>query len=291
MQNNTADSKPVKTNKTKTTPGQWVVRLFLIFVTVITLYPVVWNILSSLKTNKEFISSPFSLPQGMALDNFSRAWTQANIGNNFFNSLVAVLVLIAVMITCVIPCSYALSRYRFFGSKFILNLFMAAIFVKATYITIPLFLQMDSINMTNKIVPYAILYAVTQFPFSIFLMVGFMRAIPRGFEEAAMIDGCSNFRILTQIILPMAKPGTITVCMLSALAIWNDYPVALVMLTDEKVMTLPVSLARLNLRAGQYSDYGALFAALVIVLVPTIIMYSVGQRHLIQGVSAGGIKD
>lgn len=91
--------------------------------------------------------------------------------------------------------------------------------------------------------------------------------------------------------MPMAKPGILTVCMLSALAMWNDYPVALVMLTQENVMTLPVSLAQMSVRAGQYSDYGALFAALVIVLIPTIIMYAIGQKYLIQGVSAGGIKD
>lgn len=271
--------------------SRWAVRLVMIFITVITLYPVIWNVFSAFKTNQEFIANPFSLPSGFAYDNFARAWTQANISTNFVNSIICVIVLIIVMLVCVIPCSYALSRYTFFGSKSILNMFMAAIFVKATYITIPLFLQMNNIGMTNKLIPYSILYAVTQFPFSIFLMVGFMKAIPRGFEEAAMIDGCSNFRILTQIIMPMAKPGILTVCMLSALAMWNDYPVALVMLTQENVMTLPVSLAQMSVRAGQYSDYGALFAALVIVLIPTIIMYAIGQKYLIQGVSAGGIKD
>lgn len=265
-------------------------RLFLLAVTIITLYPVFWNLYSSFKTNKEFLTDALALPASLEWDNYVRAWSAANISTNFSNSALAVLILLTVLIIFVIPCSYVLARYTFFGSKLMLNLFMAAIFIKATYIMIPLFLQMNNLGLINQLVPYSVLYTVTQFPFSIFLMVGFMKAIPVDYEEAARIDGCSNFRILTQIIAPMAKPGIMTVCMLSAIAIWNEYPVALVMLTDDKVMTLPVSLAQLNVRAGYYSDYGALFAALMIVLVPTIGAYAIGQRYLIQGVGAGGVK-
>jgi len=270
--------------------GQWAVRIFLLFIVVLTLYPVVWNIYSSFKTNTEFLGNPFTLPQGFAWDNYVRAWSKANIGINFLNSVYSVIILLAVMVVCVVPCSYVLARYKFFGSGAMLGLFMAAIFIKATYIITPLFLQMSSIGLTEKLLPYAILYAVTQFPFSIFLMTGYMRAIPRDFEEAASIDGCGNFRILTQIIAPMAKPGIMTVCMLSAMAIWNEYPVALVMLTQEDIMTVPIGLARLYERQRYATDWGALFAALVIVMIPTIILFSVGQRYLIEGVSAGGVK-
>lgn len=262
----------------------------MLFVTVITLFPVIWNVYSSFKTNTEFLSNAYSFPSGLEWENYTRAWSAANIGDNFINSILGVIILIAVVIICVIPCSYALARYKFIGSKMILSLFMAAIFIKATYIIIPLFLQMNSLGLTNNLPAYSILYSVTQFPFAIFLMVGYMKTIPRDYEEAAMIDGCNNFRILTQVIAPMAKPGIVTVCMLSAIAIWNEYPVALVMLTDETQMTLPVGLALLNIRAGYQADYGALFAALVIVLIPTVILYMFGQRYLIQGISAGGIK-
>lgn len=280
----------MQTARPKFSLGKWASRIFLLFVTVLTLYPVVWNMYSSLKTNTEFLGSPFSLPQGFAWDNYARAWSRANIGVNFLNSAYAVVILLVVVIVCVIPCSYALARYKFFGSGAMLGMFMAAIFIKATYIMTPLFLQMNSLGLTEKLVPYAILYAVTQFPFSIFLMTGFMRAIPRDYEEAASIDGCGNFRLLTQIIAPMAKPGIMTVCMLSAMAIWNEYPVALVMLTQEKTMTLPIGLARLYEQQRYATDWGALFAALVIVMIPTIILFSIGQRYLIEGVSAGGVK-
>ena len=270
--------------------GRWASRIFLLIVTVLTLYPVVWNLYSAFKTNTEFLGNPLALPQGFAWDNFERAWSKASIGVNFMNSVYGVVILLAVVIVCVIPCAYVLARYRFFGSNAMLGLFMAAVFIRATYIMAPLFLQMNSLRLTEMVVPYAVLCAVTQFPFSIFLMTGFMRSIPRDFEEAAGIDGCGNFRILTQIIAPMAKPGIMTVCMLSAMAIWNEYPVALVMLTRETNMTLPIGLARLYERQRYATDWGALFAALMIVLIPTVIFYSIGQRYLIEGVSAGGVK-
>jgi len=268
----------------------WASRLFLISVAIAAFYPVIWNVFSSLKTNEEFMANPFSMPRGFELENYRRAFEATDIAVNFSNSVLSVIVLLVVVVACVIPCSYVLARYRFFGSRLILGLFMAAIFIKPAYIMIPLFMQMHGLGLLNQVVPYAVLVAVTQFPFSIFLMVGFMRTIPRDFEEAAMIDGCGNFRILTQIIFPMAKPGIMTVCMLSAMAVWNDYPLALIMLNEPRTMTLPVGIADLYVRIGYRTDWGALFAALVIVLIPTLAAFAVGQRYLIQGISAGGVK-
>ena len=274
----------------KTITLRWLSRLFLLSVTVVSLYPVLWNVFASLKSNSEFMENPYSIPQGFEIENYARAFEATNIPINFANSILSVIVLLTVVVICVIPCSYVLARYKFFGSSLILAVFMAGIFIKGNYIMTPLFMQMRSLGMTNKIIPYAILIAVTQFSFSIFLMVGFMKTIPIDYEEAARIDGCGNFRILTQIIFPMAKPGIMTVCMLSAMAIWNDYPLALVMLTDPKKMTLSIGIADLYVRIGYRTDWGALFAALVIVLIPTIAAFAVGQRYLIQGVGAGGVK-
>jgi len=269
--------------------SQWIVRLFLIIVTVITIYPVLWNLYSAFKTSAEFLLNPFSLPSGFAWDNFIRASEKVNIAASFVNSLFVTGIAIVVIIICVVPCAYCLGRYKFFGAKPMLALYMVAIFIQSTYIMIPLYLQMLSIGMLDKLVPLGVLYAATQFPFSIFLMTGFMRTIPKDYSEAAMIDGAGNFRVLTQVIAPMAKPGIITVCMLSAMAAWNEYPLALVLLS-ERNYTLPVGLQRLYEIQRYATDWGALFAALSIVLVPTIIMFALGQRYLIEGISAGGLK-
>lgn len=270
--------------------GRWIIRIFLIAVTVVMLYPLIWNVYSSFKTNTEFLTNPFTLPSGLEWDNYVRAFVKSNIGGNLLNSLYVVVVSLVVLIVCAIPCAYALSRFRFFGSKFMKNMYMAAIFIQATYIMIPLFLQMNSLNLLNKLTPLAVLYAVMQFPFSIFLLSGFMKSIPKDYEEAAMIDGCGYFTILVRIIVPMARPGVVTVCMLSAMAAWNEYAVALVMITDPAKQTLPVGLAALYEVQRYATDWGALFAALVIVLVPTIIVFCIGQKYLIQGINVGGVK-
>jgi N-acetylglucosamine transport system permease protein len=151
-------------------------------------------------------------------------------------------------------------------------------------------LQMNKLNLLNSLTALGVLYATMQFPFAIFLLTGFLRSIPRDYEEAAMIDGCGPFRILTSIIIPMCKPGIVTVCMISAMAAWNEYPVALVMVTDPTKATLPVGLANLYEIQRYATDWGALFAALVLALIPTVILFIVGQKQLVQGLSVGGVK-
>lgn len=155
---------------------------------------------------------------------------------------------------------------------------------------IPLFMQMSALNWLNKLTPLSLLYAVLQGPFSIFLLSGFMQGIPKDYEEAAMIDGCGYWRILRSVIVPLAKPGVVTVIMLAAMNIWNEYVVALVMLTDPKKQTVPVGVAAMYEVQRYATDWGALFAALVMVLLPTAVVYAIGQKYLMEGVSAGGVK-
>ena len=269
---------------------RWLVRIFMIMVTVIMLYSLIWNIYSSFKTNSEFLTNAFSLPQGLAWDNYARAIEKSNLLTNVWNSVIIVVITLCVILLCAVPCAYCLVRYRFFGSKLILNIYMAAIFIQATFIMIPLFMQMNSLHLLNNRPALAVLYATMQFPFAIFLLTGFLRMIPHDYEEAAMIDGCGPFRILAQVIIPMAKPGIITVCMISSMSAWNEFPVALVMLTDGTKQTLPVGLANLYEVQRYATDWGALFAALVLALIPTVIIFLIGQKQLIQGMNVGGLK-
>lgn len=269
---------------------KYLTRIFLLIVAALMLYPLLWNFISSLKTSTEFLTDPFAWPTGLALDNYVRAYVKSNLAANILNSLYVVCLSLIIIIICVVPCSYCLVRYKFPGAKLILNIYMAAIFIQATYIMIPLFLQMNKLNMLNSLSSLSLLYATMQFPFAIFLLSGYMRGIPRDYEEAAMIDGCGPFRILWNIIIPMCRPGIVTVCMISAMAAWNEYPVALVMVTDPLKATLPVGLANLYEIQRYATDWGALFAALVLALIPTIILFIVGQKQLVKGLSDGGVK-
>ena len=139
-------------------------------------------------------------------------------------------------------------------------------------------------------VPDVLVYAVMQFPFCIFTLQGFMSAVPRDYEESARIDGATNIQLLSRVMVPLAKPGIATITMLSAMGFWNEYPLALVLLTEDAKKTLPIGMANLFEVQKYATDWGALFAGLVIIMIPTIIIYLIGQRYLLQGIGAGGLK-
>ena len=130
---------------------KWVTRLFLILVAIIMLYPLAWNVVSSFKTSTEFLTDPFAWPQGLAWDNYVRAYEKSNLAANIGNSIYVVLETLVIIVVCVVPCAYCLARYKFPGAKLILNIYMAAIFIQATYIMIPLFLQMNKLNLLNRL--------------------------------------------------------------------------------------------------------------------------------------------
>ena len=276
--------------KTRKLLSNGLLRLTLIGITAVMLYPVIWNIYSSFKTSTEFLGDPFALPASLQWDNYLRALQKTNIPDNFKNSLYVVVVSLLLIALLVVPCSYCLARFRFFGSRLMRGLYMSLIFIQVPCIMIPLFLQLNDLGWLNKLTPLSLLYAVGQIPFSVFLLSGFMRGIPRDYEEAAMIDGCNYFGILWRIIVPMAKPGIVTVLMLSTMSVWNEYVLALVLLTDPAKQTIPVGVAAMYEMQRYATDWGALFAALVLVLLPTAILYAIGQKYLIEGVNIGGVK-
>ena len=269
---------------------KWVTRLFLILVAIIMLYPLAWNVVSSFKTSTEFLTDPFAWPQGLAWDNYVRAYEKSNLAANIGNSIYVVLETLVIIVICVVPCSYCLVRYKFPGAKLILNIYMAAIFIQATYIMIPLFLQMNKLNLFNSLTALGVLYATMQFPFAIFLLTGFLRSIPRDYEEAAMIDGCNPLQTFFGVVMPILKPTAITVAILNAMWIWNDYLLPyLVIGLSTNYKTIPVVVQYL---VGSYGakDLGAMMALLVLSVIPIIVFYLTCQKYIIEGVVAGAVK-
>lgn len=268
----------------------WCLRIILILATIIFLYPFIWNLFSSFKTNTEYLTDPYSLPASLNFENYVRAFEKANMASYFGNSIYVVILATLLLLLLVIPIAYCLSRYQFRGSKVIVTVYMACIFLQPTYIMIPLFLELQAIHALNNLSMLSLVYAVMQFPFAIFTLQGFMSSIPKDYEEAARLDGATNVGILVRVIIPLAKPGIATITMLTAMGFWNEYPLGLVLLTDESKKTLPIGLANLFEVQKYATDWGALFAGLVIVLIPTIIVYLIGQKYLLQGIGMGGVK-
>ena len=274
----------------------------LIALTVSILVPVIWVFMASIKENSEFYGNPWTLPAGFYWQNFVDAWNRANMGDYMLNSVIVTALALAILLVVALPAAYCLSRFRF-RSRNILNIcFMAGLFINVNYIVVPIFLMLrdgdtflrNTIGQTfllNNIVVLAVVYAATALPFTIYLLSGYFATLPHDFEEAAYIDGAGYGATMIRIIFPMAQPSIVTIILFNFLSFWNEYIISMTLLSSTSgPRTLPVGL--LNLMQAQQSaaQYGIMYAGLVMVMLPTLILYICVQKKLIQGMTVGGLK-
>ncbi len=262
--------------------------------------PVGWVFLASIKENSEFYGNPWTLPKGVHFQNFIDAFEKAKMGEYFINSILVTGLALLILLVVALPAAYVLARYRFFGSKLINILFMGGLFINVNYIVVPIFLMFVDADkflrqlgtdgfFLNNLFVVALVYASTALPFTIYLLSGFFVTIPRDYEEAAYMDGCGYFRTMVQIMMPMALPSIITVILFNFLSFWNEYIISMTLLTKDS-KTLPVGLMQLMQAQKAAANYGQLYAGLVIVMLPTLILYILVQKKLTQGMSLGGLK-
>ena len=267
-----------------------VVYIIMTIMALIIICPVFYALCGSLKTNLQLMSGESLLPTTWEFQNFIEVWKKANFAQYTFNSLFICFfsTLGAVLLSSL--TAFCIERCDFPGRKFVKNLYLMTMFIALGAVTLrPLYTLAVNVGIQNSLWPI-ILITIGAQGSNVFLVSKFIAGLPKELDEAAIIDGCGPFRILTSIIIPMCKPGIVTVCMISAMAAWNEYPVALVMVTDPTKATLPVGLANLYEIQRYATDWGALFAALVLALIPTVILFIVGQKQLVQGLSVGGVK-
>jgi len=274
--------------------------LALITLAVTIIVPVIWVFLASLKDNSEFYGNPWTLPEGMKFSNFIEAIEIANMGEYFMTSVIVTALAIVILLVVSIPCAYVLARFQFKGSKILLSFFHAGIFINVNYIVVPIFLMLLEWDITlrteggmgffldNKFV-LALVYAATAIPFTIYLLSNYFRTIPKEFEEAASVDGASHFRTMVSIMIPMAKPSIVTVILFNFLAFWNEYIIALTLMPNS-TKTLPVGLINLMQSQRGAANYGPMYAGLVLVMLPTLILYILVQKKLTEGMTVGGVK-
>lgn len=274
----------------KTKISRVLLRALLFLSVLLVILPLIWTFISSLKNNNEISQYPLRLPGTLQWDNFVRAWTNTKIGDNFLNSILVTAGSMLLSLALVIPASYALGRYSGKMLNPIRALFMAGMFIQKNYLVVPIFSLLLSFNLLNNRVALCIVYACTTLPFYIFLMSGFMQSIDKAYVEAAGIDGASNFQKMSTVVLPMCKPGLATMLMFSFMEYWNEYILALQIIRDDSKKTLPLGLKNIMEQAKYATDWGALFAAMVIVMIPTMIFYLCVQKKLTSGLSLGGLK-
>lgn len=263
--------------------------------------PVAWVFMASIKQNVEFYQNPWQIPMGVYLQNFVDAFQKARMGEYFMNSVIATGSAILILLVVALPASYVLARYSFRGKRIINISFMAGLFINVNYIVVPIFLMVLGWDrmlhnvfgfrfFLNNIFVLSLIYASTALPFTIYLLSGYFRTLPKSFEEAARIDGCTYFSTMTKVMVPMAKPSIITIILFNFLAFWNEYIIALTLMPGSS-KTLPVGLINLMQAQRAAANYGAMYAGLVIVMLPTLILYILVQKKLTQGMTLGGLKD
>lgn len=277
------------------------VYLALAFLAVTILVPVLWVFVASVKENVEFYRSPWTLPEGLHFQNFADAWQTANMGSYMLNSVIVTALALVLLIVISLPAAYVLARFKFRSRALWNTLLMGGLFINVNYIVVPIFLMLNNGDaflrkavgkpfFLNNLFILALVYASTALPFTIYLLSGYFKSLARDYEEAAYVDGAGYFYTMLKIMIPMAKPSVVTVILFNFLAFWNEYIISMTLLTNRDLKTLPVGL--MNLMAAQKSavQYGQLYAGLVIVMLPTLILYMCVQKKLTQGMTLGGLK-
>ena len=224
------------------------------------------------------------------------------MGSYMLNSVIVTALALAILIIVALPAAYCLSRFKFRSSRFLNVCFMAGLFINVNYIVVPIFLMLRDGDtwlrsvfgdgfLLNNIFVLAVVYAATALPFTIYLLSGYFATLPHAYEEAAYIDGAGYSTTMVRIIFPMAQPSIVTIILFNFLSFWNEYIISLTLLSSANgPRTLPVGL--LNLMQAQQSaaEYGIMYAGLVMVMLPTLILYICVQKKLIQGMTVGGLK-
>ena len=291
--------------KKETSAGERLYKIFIYVVlgllAVLILVPVLWVLMASVKETVEHYGNPWALPTHLHWQNFVDAWNKADMGAYMGHSVLVTGLALVILLVVALPASYCLARFKFVSQKFLNTCFMAGLFINVNYIVVPIYLMLadgdkwlkntlGSGFLLNNHIVVAVGYAATALPFTIYLLSSYFATLPHDFEEAAYIDGAGYFRTMLEIIFPMAKPSIITVILFNFLSFWNEYIIVKTLVTDKELWTLPAGL--LNLMQAQQSaaEYGPMYAGLVLVMVPVLILYICVQKNLTKGMTVGGLK-
>jgi ABC-type glycerol-3-phosphate transport system permease component len=259
-------------------------------IVVTTVAPLAWVAFSSLKPGHETLASPWSLPSRLAWENYANAWGKAGIGSGFVSSLVVCSASLLILVPVGAMAAYVLSKYRFPGHRAVHTGFLGGLMFPHLLVIVPLFLLLRDLKAVDTQWGLVAVYVAYSLSFTIFVLGGFFDALPDELIEAAMIDGCGHSGTFWRVMLPLVRPGLAVVGIFAGIGLWNEYALAKVILTSPETQTLPVGLANLTMTQQYQSDWGALFAGLVIVMLPVLLVYAVFRDRVQQAMVAGAVK-
>jgi ABC-type glycerol-3-phosphate transport system permease component len=259
------------------------------------LFPMIWVGYSSLKSDDAIFQHAFALPDPahLATGNYSRAWVQGRFGEYFLSSVLVTGASVLLIVALGSTAAYALSRFSHPLGRLVQGLFIAGLTLPAQLAIIPLFFELRAAGLLNSRLGLVLVYTANGLPFAIFVLSGFFRSLPRSLHEAALVDGCGEFAAFWRVLLPLARPGLVTVGIFQFIGVWKEYFYAFMLVggdTTGSSRTLPLGLANLSITAEYHTEYGMLFAGIIIVMLPILLVYLALQRQIVRGIAAGALK-
>jgi multiple sugar transport system permease protein len=253
-------------------------------------FPLLWLISTSLKSPREFASiTPSLFPKNPDLSNYTQALTEQGLIRSMLNSLQISVATTVLVVIVSMPVAYALARFRSRLRPITNGWILVSQVFPVILIVIPLFMILRPLHLTNTIPGVVIVYMVWSMPFALWMLQGYVAAVPRELEEAASVDGASRVRTIVSIVMPLLRPGLIATAMFTFISAWNEFFFALVLLQDPQLKTLPLVLARFVGAEGQV-QIGPLAAASVLATVPSLVFFAFLQRRLTSGLLSGAVK-
>jgi arabinogalactan oligomer / maltooligosaccharide transport system permease protein len=266
----------------------------LVVATVATIYPVLWVIKMALSPSQGFSLSPSPLPTAVTLKNFIDVVSTHDdagrwlFGRQLFNSIVvsAAVTVLGVALAC--SAAYALSRFRFLGRQTSLRAFLVSQMFPGVVTSIPLYVLLDRLHLLNHMLGLVLVYATTAIPFCVFMLKGYFDSLPRELEEAVLLDGGTRFDAFWRVALPLSRPALAVTALFCFLTAWNEFILAYTFMNDPRAWTLPVAMQRY---VGDYStEWGHFAAGAIVVSLPVMALFFALERHLVGGLTQGGVK-
>ncbi|WP_059052337.1 carbohydrate ABC transporter permease [Paenibacillus senegalimassiliensis] len=264
--------------------------LFLMAYLLVILYPFLFVLFSSVKTNNQAIASnPFGLPSSIIFDNYVNAWVNARISTYFFNSLYIGVLSACLSILLAAMLAFAVTRMRYGRiSAIVFQLVLLGMLIPNNSLLLPIYGIMSKLGVLDTHMALILPYVANAIPFSVIILAAFMRSIPGEIEEAAVMDGLGSAGVFVRIMIPLTVPAIVTVFIINFLGNWNEFLLANYFLSDDELRTLPVGMV--GFRDAYNTNYAQMSAGIVFSVVPVMVIYAILQEKIIEGVTAGSVK-
>ncbi len=261
----------------------------LIFLVLLTVFPLLWIISTSIKPSKEVFSIPPKwIPENITFENYTRVLFDSSIPQYFINSSLVAIIATLLSIVLGVAAGYGFARFHFKGNKSLSLLILFSQMLPLTVLMIPIYFMLAAFNFLDSLIGLAIAHLILTLPLVTWMCRSYFISIPKELEEAAKIDGCSSLQILVKIILPVAAPGIAASGMYAFVISWNEFVLASVLTTSDKARTLPIGLTEFS--SMFEVDWGSTMAAATLISIPVIIVFLWLQKYLVQGLAQGSVK-